>query len=380
MRTSTFLAFLVLAFVNGFAQPSSKPGFTLAGDLNNLKDPVSKVYIYYSNDGNWIEDSVVVKKRRFIYAGALSAPTIAYLRAGYPNKMPASARRDRATIFLDKGDLQLRFADSFKNVKVTGSPAHQEYEKWQAFTEPENNRVTELDSEYSAYNKAGNEEALKATLKKYKVAEAALTQKNKEFLQQNPSSPVALFVVQKIAGWKINPDDVQPFFDALPESIRNSAAGKDLLVKIERARKTAPGQLAMEFSQADTLGKMVSLSSFRGKYLLIDFWASWCGPCRKENPNLVKAYRDFSAKGFQILSVSLDQPTGKEKWLKAIHDDGLTWTHVSDLKFWENEVAKLYGIESIPQNLLLDPEGRIVSKNLYAEDLYGKLEEIFSKN
>jgi peroxiredoxin len=119
------------------------------------------------------------------------------------------------------------------------------------------------------------------------------------------------------------------------------------------------------------------LSSFRGKYLLIDFWASWCGPCRQENPTVVKAFNQFNQKGFTILGVSLDQPGAKSKWMDAIHKDGLTWTQVSDLKFWDNAAAKLYGVRGIPQNYLLDPTGKIIAKNLRGEALMKKLAEIF---
>jgi peroxiredoxin len=132
----------------------------------------------------------------------------------------------------------------------------------------------------------------------------------------------------------------------------------------------------MNFTQNDTLGKPVSLASFKGKYVLVDFWASWCGPCRRENPNVVKTYNTYKDKGFQILSVSLDQPGAKDKWIKAIHDDNLTWTHVSDLQYWDNEVAKQYGIQAIPANFLLDPDGKIIAKNLRGEDLAAKLSTV----
>jgi peroxiredoxin len=140
---------------------------------------------------------------------------------------------------------------------------------------------------------------------------------------------------------------------------------------------TAIGKNAPDFEQADTSGNMVKLSGFRGKYLLLDFWASWCGPCRAENPNVVKAYQKYHDRGFTILGVSLDQPGKKEAWLKAIHQDGLTWTHVSDLQFWNNAVAKMYGIRSIPQNFLLDKDGKIIATNIRAEELNKKLSEIF---
>lgn len=133
----------------------------------------------------------------------------------------------------------------------------------------------------------------------------------------------------------------------------------------------------MNFTQNDTLGNAVSLASFKGKYVLLDFWASWCGPCRAENPNVVKAYNKYKDKGFTILSVSLDQPGKHQAWMDAIHKDGLTWTHVSDLKFWDNEVAKQYGIRAIPQNFLIDPEGKIIAKDLRGDELTKTLSELF---
>ena len=156
----------------------------------------------------------------------------------------------------------------------------------------------------------------------------------------------------------------------------STKSAKSLKENIEIAKKTGVGKIAMDFTQDDTLGKPVSLSSLRGRYLLVDFWASWCGPCRAENPNLVKVFHKYKDKGFHILGVSLDRPGQKEKWMKAIHDDGLEWTQVSDLQFWNNAVAKQYGIQAIPQNLLLDPEGKIIAKNIRGEELEQKVSEV----
>lgn len=134
------------------------------------------------------------------------------------------------------------------------------------------------------------------------------------------------------------------------------------------------GSQAMDFTQNDMEGKPVSLSSFRGKYVLVDFWASWCGPCRGENPNVVSAYETYKAKNFTVLGVSLDQ--AKPNWIKAVKDDHLTWTHVSDLQYWNNAVAKMYRIQSIPANLLIDPNGKIIAKNIRGEELHRKLAEV----
>ncbi len=145
---------------------------------------------------------------------------------------------------------------------------------------------------------------------------------------------------------------------------------------IDAARATSLGAMAPDFTQNDVNDKPVKLSDFKGKYVLVDFWASWCGPCRGENPNVVKAFNAYKDKNFTVLGVSLDQPGKKDAWLAAIAADGLTWTQVSDLKFWDNAVAKQYGIRSIPQNFLIDPSGKIVGKNLRGADLDKKLEEL----
>jgi peroxiredoxin len=136
----------------------------------------------------------------------------------------------------------------------------------------------------------------------------------------------------------------------------------------------AIGQLAPEISLPNPDGTVVPLSSLRGKYVLVDFWAKWCGPCRRENPNIVRAYNQYKDKGFTVYGVSLDR--SKADWLQGIQEDGLTWTHVSDLKYWQSEAAKTYNITAIPFSLLLDPNGKIIAKNLRGQALDEKLEEV----
>jgi len=197
------------------------------------------------------------------------------------------------------------------------------------------------------------------------------------FIKKNPKSNLSLDALTDIIGHL--PDDIKAYdklYKGLNKSVTNSDQGLKLRKTIDKFLTVALGAVAPEFVMNDPNGKAVALSSFRGKYLLIDFWASWCGPCREENPHVVAAYNKFKDRNFEILGVSLDQSNAKDAWLAAIEKDGLTWTQVSDLKFWDCEAAKLYAVRSIPQNFLLDPNGVIIAVNLRGDALTEKLAEL----
>jgi peroxiredoxin len=342
----------------------AQKSFTINGNLKGL--PENTVLELRNDDLSSTPLATGTSKAgNFELKGVVDDPNI-YL-------LTYAGNQQRLAIFMDNSAITVKGSiDSLSKAKVTGSPSHDHFTK---FNDEFNPLFAKLSKIVKHINE-GKPDPGGSMKRDYDKTILTLQQKTDEFVKQYPASPVTPFVILVMTQLNTEVGVTERRYNALVPEIRQAYYGKMLEKSIAEGKIGSIGSDAIDFVQNDTTGKPVALSSLRGKYVLIDFWASWCRPCRMENPNVVDAYNKYKDKNFTVLGVSLDR--AKEPWVKAINDDGLSWTQVSDLKFWNNEAAIKYKIESIPRNFLLDPNGKIIAKDLRGDELHKTLKSLLN--
>ena len=254
---------------------------------------------------------------------------------------------------------------------VTGGLLQQDFSSYTTIFNPLKEK---LNATYGKINTEKDKNKKDSLIAVFNNTKNKVIEQSHNYFKSKPGSPVStflLYVVHPIFG---ETNELESIYESLLPSAKQCVYARMIEQKIGESKVGGVGTKAVDFVQNDTTNKPVSLSSFKGKYVLVDFWASWCRPCRMENPNVLAAYNKFQSKNFTVLGVSLDQQ--KENWIKAINDDHMPWMQISDLKGWSNAAAQMYKITSIPSNMLVDPNGNIIGKNLRGEELNQKLSEV----
>ncbi|WP_192820912.1 TlpA disulfide reductase family protein [Rufibacter sp. LB8] len=348
----------------GVSTIDTDKSYRISGKINNMT--TGKVFLDELSEQSFTprDTAQINKDGTFSIEGTVSEPAI--YKLGFENQ-------EGIMLVVDNQQIEIT-ADSGKvaeSYTVKGSKDSQLIKELNGIMQATQQQAVELNQRYQAAATAGKQEEMRQLQEQFMGMQRQSQETLKKFVRANPSSVVSAYV----AGNVINLEEQFPFVDSmtavLKTNLPSSKYTKALETKLTAIRPTALGSLAPDIKLPAPNGIELALSSLRGKYVLIDFWASWCGPCRQENPNVVRMYNKYKDQGFEIFGVSLDQDRGK--WLKAIEVDKLTWPHVSDLKGWESSAAALYGVTAIPQTVLLDKEGKIIAKNLRGAALEEKL-------
>ena len=365
MKKMTSFLMIIAVLFSCNPKEADTSGYTVEGLIIGFDS--AYVHLQKRVDGDYISvDSVMVSGGKFNFSAKTGFPEMYYLQFG--------DSRHRTGFFLENSAITFTaHYDSLDVAVISGSKSQDEFKAYKDEILPFENKMADLQEQYKAASEQKNQEAMNQVNLVWDALDQEMNAFIKNYIATHHSTPIAPFILSRIA-YGLDVNDLDSMLGLFDKRLDSSVYTLNLKEKVQVLRNVEIGKPAPDFTLNDTTGNPVSLSSFKGKYLLIDFWAAWCGPCRRENPNNVKLYNEYKSKGFEILGVSFDND--RDKWVKAIRDDKLSWPQISDLQGWKSAAGKLYGVSAIPHTVLIDKEGIIVARNLVGEPLKEKIKEL----
>jgi len=366
MFKNLFITLLAVVLMASCAKPP-KNQFMITGTVDSVFNGI--VYLQKRIEAPLITiDSAQITGGKFDLKGTVDYPEVYYLT------IPAT--KSSVPFFIESKEITVNInTKEIDKTKIVGSKTQAEYDHYLDLVDQYNARIKESYQMYNAAVEVGDPEKTRY----YDSVTSAIDQErerfSKKYVLENNKSFISPYIIYRNS-WSYELEELEKSLNNFDTALSHSIYTGFLNAYLATLKRVAVGQMYVPFSMADSGGTMVSVSGLIGQnYLLVDFWASWCAPCRAENPNIAALYNQYHDSGFDIIGVSFD--SNRDRWLGAIKDDGLTWNHVSDLAGWGNKVGKLYGIRSIPSNILIDPSGKIIAKNIMGEELKMKLAELF---
>ncbi|HEX8376282.1 MAG TPA: TlpA disulfide reductase family protein [Pedobacter sp.] len=356
---------IILLLITVLTACKKSDEFTIDGQLENFGS-LKKVAIYKADK---LLDSAILNADGKFKFHVASPDVDFYYIAAEQKTYPLIAQNG------DELEFKADYANEAGEFELSGSDNAERLKEFNKISSRYGKVYLDIQKEYQdkVSRDPSIKESLEATLiPRFEKNMDDFAKETIQFSEKNKDNLAGFYAISSLDQTKYEPQ-LLAYANSIRGKFANTKAVQEFLTKMDKLNSLSVGKVAPDFEMASVDGKSLKLSQFRGQYVLLDFWASWCGPCREENPNVVKQYNAFKNKGFTVLGVSLDN--NRDLWLKAIKDDNLTWNHVSELKQWDSNIVKQYSIEGIPMSFLLDKEGKIIGKNLHGQ----QLEEILTR-
>ena len=343
--------------------------FLISGTANGIENG-KKVFIEVQTEtGTLAKDTAVVTDGKFELKGITEEIDLGFIRI--------ENEQINLPLILEEGKIEINIVkDSLHKSTLGGTPNNDKFQKFNTESRAISEKVAKFEKdngpEMQKAQMSNDTVTINKLLKEYKKFQNEMNDYSKKFIKENPDAYLSVLLLENfLMRQYLTPEEIKSYFEGLDKDVKETKSGKKIKTALDSMSAIVIGKPAPNFSAPSPEGKTISLKESLGNVTIIDFWASWCGPCRAENPNVVALYNEFHPQGLNIIGVSLDKDAAK--WKEAIAKDGLIWPHVSNLKFWEDPIAKQYNVQSIPATFILDEKGNIVAKDLRGEELRAKV-------